>query len=295
MPNHKRFAINGETVILDDQVRSSAPGQFIQLSDGMTFYEISGPENGKPIVFINGYSISSHLWDHNFAPLAEAGFRVLRFDFFGRGYSDRPDIEYGADLFDRQLSELIHALKIACPINLIGSSMGGAVAAIFADRHPEQVDKLILIDPAGMMPPPTYPTKFMHVPVLGEVVLHAAGNRFIIPGMEQDLLHPENHPEYISNYIIQMKFIGFKRAILSTMRSQILYSQHDTFKRVGQQDRSILLLWGREDFTIPLYIGEQIKGLLPQAVFRVIDDAGHVPHYECPNVVNPIVIDFLRA
>lgn len=294
MPTQKPSSLNGETIVLDDQVRSSAPGKFINLPNGMTYYEQEGPVYGAPVVFINGFSIPVYLWDHNFVPLAQVGFRTLRFDLFGRGYSDRPNIHYGPDLFDRQLLTLLDALKIKTPVHLIGSSMGGIIATIFTDRHPDLVKKLILIDPAGMMAPPSFPVSAISVPIIGEVIMNLFGNKFLLPGMEKDLLHPEAFPEYLAHYLPQMEIKGFKRALLSTLRSRMLYHQRDVYLRVGQQERSILLLWGKEDQTIPLSMGEQVKEALPRADFRIIDQAGHVPHYELPDLVNPILIDFLK-
>ena len=172
--------------------------------------------------------------------------------------------------------------------------MGGIIATIFTDRHPNLVKKLILIDPAGMMDPPSLPASALSVPIMGELILNLFGNQLLLPGMKKDLLYPEAFPEYVSNYVPQMKLKGFKRAILSTLRSGMLYHQHDVYLRVGQQERSILLLWGKEDQTIPLSTGEQVKETLPRADFRIIDQAGHVPHYELPDLVNPILIDFLK-
>ena len=100
---HRRFALNGETLQLDDDLRETIPGTFVKLPDGMTWYELAGPADGQPVVFLNGYSVPHYLWDHTFQPLADAGFRVLRFDHFGRGWSDRPNVTYGPDLFDRQI------------------------------------------------------------------------------------------------------------------------------------------------------------------------------------------------
>jgi pimeloyl-ACP methyl ester carboxylesterase len=294
MPTQRPFSLNGETIVLDDQVRSSAPGKFINLPDGKTYYEQEGPVDGAPVVFINGFSIPVYLWDHNFLPLAQAGFRTLRFDLFGRGYSDRPNIHYGPDLFVRQLKNLLDALKIKTPVHLIGSSMGGIIAAIFTDRHPDLVKKLILIDPAGMMDPPSLPASALSTPIMGELILNLFGNQLLLPGMKKDLLNPEAFPEYLTKYMPQMKIKGFKRAILSTLRSGMLYHQHDVYLRVGQQERPILLLWGKEDQTIPLSTGKQVKEHLPQAVFQIIDQVGHVPHYELPDLVNPILIDFLK-
>jgi hypothetical protein len=67
-----------DTLSAADDPLSAVSGTFLQLPDGRTWYELAGPANGKPVVFVNGYSIPHYLWDHNFAALAEAGFRVLR-------------------------------------------------------------------------------------------------------------------------------------------------------------------------------------------------------------------------
>jgi pimeloyl-ACP methyl ester carboxylesterase len=292
---HRRFALNGETLHMDDALRSTIEGTFIRLTNGVTWYELAGPTNGPTVVFTNGYSIPHHLWDRTFQPLAEAGFRVLRFDQFGRGWSDRPGIDYSPDLFDRQLDDLLQALNISAPVSLVGSSMGGIVASIFADRHPERVDKLVLIDPAGMMNPPVFPMSALMIPVAGELFMNISGDRMLPAGMASDLLHPETCPEYVGKYLPQMKVNGFKRALLSTMRSRMLFNQRAVYERLGKTNRQILILWGRFDRTIPLEIGQEISRLLPQAAFHVIEDAGHVPHYERPEVVNPMVIEFLKG
>ncbi len=291
---HRCFALNGEFFRLDDSFRATIPGTFIRLQDGMTWYELAGPEGGQPVVFLNGYSVPHYLWDYNFKPLADAGFRVLRFDHFGRGWSDRPDIEFGPETFDRQMLDLLSALKINTPVSLVGSSMGGIVASIFADRHPELVNKLVLIDPAGMMPEPVFPKSLLLMPVIGELVMHLTGDRTLPAGMAGDLLYPERFPQYVEDYLPQMKITGFKRAILSTFRSGILFRQRAVYERLGQTDIPILLLWGRHDTTIPLSVGEEVRKLLPNAAWRVIEDCGHVPHYERPEVVNPLLVEFLK-
>lgn len=290
----RRFALNGETLVLDDALRSTIPGTFIDLSGGRTWYELAGPVDGPPVVFINGYSIPHHLWDKNFHALAEAGFRVLRFDHFGRGWSDRPDVTYDENLFDKQILDLLDALHFSGKVNLVGSSMGGIVASIFTTRHPERVSRLVLFDPAGTMDKPHFPKSLLLIPGIGDLVMHLTGSRTLPAGMAEDLLHPERYPEYVEKYLPQMKITGFKRAILSTFRSGLLFERRAVYERLSALPLPVLLVWGRFDRTIPLATGEGLRRLMPSARWRVIEDAGHVPHYERPDVVNPLLVDFLE-
>ena len=273
---------------------SAISGTFLQLPAGRTWYELAGPANGKPVVFVNGYSIPHYLWDHNFAALAEAGFRVLRFDHFGRGWSDRPDVTNDDDLFDRQIVDLLDALNIRGKVCLVGSSMGGIVAANFADRHPERVERLVLIDPAGMMPRPRLPKSLLLMPIIGELVMRLTSDDTLAANMADDLLYPHLSPEYVGNYKPQMKIPGFKRAILSTYRCGLLFDRRAVYERLGRTGLPILLVWGDHDNVIPLNVGREILKLLPKARWRVIEETGHVPHYEVPGVVNPMLIDFLE-
>jgi pimeloyl-ACP methyl ester carboxylesterase len=172
--------------------------------------------------------------------------------------------------------------------------MGGIVASIFVDRHPERVERLVLIDPAGMMARPRYPKSLLLVPVIGELVMHLTGDRTIPAGMAEDLLYPDLTPEYVEKYLPQMKIAGFKRAILSTYRSGLLFDHRGVYERLGQTALPILLLWGDHDLTIPMSVGLEMLKYMPHAELRVIEESGHVPHYEVPDVVNPLLIEFLK-
>jgi hypothetical protein len=119
------WAFNEESKTLDDNMRRGLPGQFIKLSDGYVHYELSGPEDGPVVVLIHGISTPYFIWDDAQSALTKAGFRVLRYDLYGRGFSDRPNVTYDEQLFDRQLLELLSALKIREPADLVGSSLGG--------------------------------------------------------------------------------------------------------------------------------------------------------------------------
>src|SRR6478736_6702893 len=118
--------VDPERLDLTPAVRASAPGAFVALADGYTHYEIAGPASGRTVVLAAGATVPYYIWDPTFAALTTAGFRVLRYDYYGRGYSDRPDIAYTQDLYVRQLAELLDAVHFTDPIDLAGLSYGGS-------------------------------------------------------------------------------------------------------------------------------------------------------------------------
>ena len=281
-----------EPLILDEITRAALPGTFVRLSGGVTHYQLAGPEDGQPVILIHGFSTPLYIWDRNFDALAEAGFRVVRYDLLGRVYSDRPPVEYDPDLFDRQLLDLIDALGFEAP-DLVGLSMGGAIAVTFADRHPDRLRRLVLIDPAGFPLKVTLAALLLFLPAVGELVMALAGNRVLLAGLPRDFYRPEQFPEYVEQYQAQLPYRGFKRALLSTMRHMPLMNMADTYARVGRQEREVLLLWGEEDATIPLSTSEKVRAAIPRLEFHAIPQAGHVCQYERPDLVNPILSAFL--
>ncbi|MDP1857898.1 MAG: alpha/beta fold hydrolase [Gemmatimonadaceae bacterium] len=140
-----------ERAPLDDAARRAAPGRFVRLADGLTHYGLTGPDSSRTVVLWSGASVPYYLWDPTRDALVTAGYRVLRFDYFGRGWSDRPDADYDLNMFDRQLAGLLDSLGVRIPVDLAGVSMGGVVAADFARRRPTRVRSLILIAPGFAM------------------------------------------------------------------------------------------------------------------------------------------------
>ena len=78
------------------------------------------------------------------------GFRILQYDLYGRGYSDRPDVNYNLDLYINQLSELLAVLSIRNPIYLVGWSLGGMIAVGYTAKYSNKIEKLILIAQPGL-------------------------------------------------------------------------------------------------------------------------------------------------
>ena len=288
------FIYRGETKEIDDEVRASASGSFIRLSDGFTHYELSGPRNGQPVVLVHGFSVPYFVFDPTFSYLVGAGFRVLRYDLFGRGLSDRPYIRYNLNVFVGQLKELLDVLGFK-QVHLIGLSMGGAIGSAFTVKFPDRVLKLILIDPVGIRPTPhSWIYKAASLPVLSELILGLAGTDRLVQTVAAGFFDPGHIKMFHDQYRVQMEYRGFKRAILSTLRNKTLDGFPEIYQQLGRLDLPVLLFWGQEDQTLPLEQSHDILSAVPRAEFHVIENCGHIPHYEKPEEVNPIISDFLN-
>jgi len=288
------FPYLDETHELNETTRKeAADGSFIALTDGITHYELGGPEGGSPVVLVHGFSGPYFIFDTTFEFLTQSGFRVLRYDLFGRGFSDRPRAEYGIPFFVRQLRELIDAFGMKA-VNLVGLSMGGAISAAFIDQHPDYVTRHILIDPTGgkrVKVPPFI--QALKIPVFGELAFGMFGTAGMLKGMASDIFNQQVVEHFQHQYKTQMKFKGFKRAILSTIRNGMLESFYETYVRVGKLKKPTLLFWGRQDRTVPFDHSEAIRQAIPHAEFHAVENCGHIPHYEKPEIVNPLLLEFL--
>jgi pimeloyl-ACP methyl ester carboxylesterase len=156
---------------LRGQPREEAPGKFVKLSWGEVHYQLhsgasseknysnSNNSNGdrhneepqRPlIVLIHGFGGTSAVWEKALyiSTLTGAGWDVLTYDNWGHGYTEGPDTAYSVELMASQLAELLVALDISRPFDLLGFSMGGSIAVTFAERYPHRVRKLILQAPS---------------------------------------------------------------------------------------------------------------------------------------------------
>jgi pimeloyl-ACP methyl ester carboxylesterase len=285
------FPYLNETKELDETARQQAAGSFVALADGITHYELGGPENGKPAVLVHGFSTPYFIFDTTFEFLVNSGFRVLRYDLIGRGYSDRPRVDYDIHLFVRQLKDLLDALGLK-QINLIGLSMGGPITTSFVNEYPEYVIRHVLIDPAGAKRVALlWMLKALKLPIVGELALGLLGNAR--KDITSDMFDPKLVEHFQAQYKVQMQYKGFKRALLSTLRNGMLESFYETYACVGTLQKPTLLFWGMDDATVPFESSKLILKAMPHAEFHAIENCGHIPHYEKPEIVNPILLEFL--
>lgn len=289
------FSYRDEIKELNDLTRKEASGSFIQLSDGVTHYELSNPEAEKTVILAHGFSVPYFIYDPTFEFLTQSGFRVVRYDLFGRGFSDRPETRYNIDLFVRQLGDLLDALHFTQPVTPVGLSTGGPITTVFTARHPERVNKLVLIDPIGANRLPFERIlKLATMPIVGETVMGWIGINGMYKIIASDFLDRRLVEEFQPRYILQMRYKGFKRAILSTIRNHMLDSFLDDYQRVAKLGKPVLLFWGRNDPTVPFRHSDALRKAIPTIEFHAIENCGHIPHYEKPEEVNPILLEFLR-
>jgi pimeloyl-ACP methyl ester carboxylesterase len=288
------FSYRDETRELNELTRKDASGSFIQLSDGFTHYELGNPAANETVLLVHGFSVPYFIYDTTFAFLTQAGFRVARYDLLGRGFSDRPDTTYNIDIFVRQLGDLLDALHVTRPVNLVGLSTGGPITAVFTARFPERVSRLVLIDPIGAKPLPFMPlVKVAARPGIGEALLNLVRSEGLSMKIAS-LFNRELVAEFRSRYIVQMRYKGFRRAILSTIRSGVLNSFLDVYAQIGKMDKPVLLFWGRQDPTVPFRHSALLRAAMPQTEFHALENCGHAPHHEKPEEVNPILLEFLK-
>lgn len=242
---------------------------------------------------MHGFSTPYYIWDPTFEALAGAGFRVLCFDLFGRGFSDRPQTAYNIQLCVTQLSQLLTALEIKEPVHLVGLSYGGPVVAGFANQFSELVRSLTLINPLVTN---AVLGKFqaLNFPIVGELLMAFYVAPFVLPKSQSlDFYKPERFSDWETRYKDQMRYKGFSRAILSTFRNvRNMFPELD-YRVIGKTSLPVLGIWGEHDQTISREDMRQLESLIPQMHFHTIKNAGHIPHYEQPDLVNPIIIDFL--
>jgi pimeloyl-ACP methyl ester carboxylesterase len=281
---------NAEHQSLDAAARRQAPGQFVQLSHGMVNYQAAGPADGRPVVLVHGFSVPQYVFDRTREALAGAGFRVVSFDLYGRGWSDRPDVTYDRDLLAGEVNDLMDALHMP-RADVVGLSMGGAVVGHFAALHPERVRSLVLIAPFTQ----PHDISVMAWPGVGEYAFRSWYLPSLASNQTGDFPHPERFADWPPRFLPQMQYDGFGRAILSTIRNVVPHSSVPDFEAVGKSGVPVQLVWGERDVTVPYAQHADVQRAIPQAQFVSLPGIGHLPVVEDPAAVHPKLVDFLRA
>ena len=283
----------GETQKLGDDVRALSSGSFVQLSKGLTHYKLSGPLDGKLVVLIHGIAGPFGIWTKVADSLMSHGFRILQYDLYGRGYSDRPDVNYGIDLYLNQLTDLLTALSIKRPVTLVGWSLGGLIAVSYTAKYSKKVDQLILIAPAGVGISRPAMARIVMITLLGEILMGLLGRSIIIRSLLKGLHSNDLVNDYRALVSEQMQYRGYLRSFLSTLRYCVFEDATEDYRTIGNLDLPVLMISGSEDSFIKQETRNKIGELIPNLEYNEILDTGHIPHFERPEEVSRLLINFI--
>ncbi|HTF81423.1 MAG TPA: alpha/beta hydrolase, partial [Cytophagales bacterium] len=258
------FSFVQEPYELTDKVRAISGGQFVKLQHGYVRYELKGPDTGKVIVLVHGAGSGYYAWDHNYDALVSQGFRVLRYDLYGRGYSDRPHVDYDIGLFRGQLEQLLDTLQLnKNKLSFVGVSMGATIAIDYTSRHKQQVAHLVLVDPAslGMGVAPWYIRK----PLISDLLFTFYWRPRAVDRQMKEFFDETKVASYRPKTEDQMKYVGFKRAIRSTWIHTLGLDMSSAMKDIAISEVPTHLIWGKYDPLIPYAASKQYIKLMPQS------------------------------
>jgi pimeloyl-ACP methyl ester carboxylesterase len=231
--------------------------------DGSTLYYQEAGE-GPPLILIHGLSGSGRWWRQNVNFLAQE-YHVYVVDLvgFGHGRRQRFVLHQMAQIINRWMD----ALDLERAV-LIGHSMGGFIAADLASNYPEKVERLVLVDAAAL---PMGRTRAQTAVGLIRAVFEMPTN--FLPILAGDAL--QAGPRTIW------------RAAHELLTS-------DISARLNHIQAPTLVVWGQNDWLVPLQIGVRIYDRLDDASFVVLPRAGHNPMWDRPDAFNCVLDDFLH-
>ena len=255
---------------------------------------------GPPLVFLHGFGASRFTFRLWAAELAR-GHALHLVDLVGFGAAPPPlKRRYGpmdqADVVVRYLRE-----QDLRNVTLIGHSLGGGVALLVALRLQElgEADRIAgLVSVAGPAYPQAIPRyiALARLPLVGRVMLELAGpDRIVRAVLRYVVFDPSSvTEEQVEGYAAPLRERKARRALVETARRVVPRNLAALAARFPTIRTPTLLLWGRHDPVIPLWVGQRLARDLPHSRLVVIERCGHVPPEECADESLAAVRAFLR-
>jgi pimeloyl-ACP methyl ester carboxylesterase len=234
---------------------------------------------GPPVLLLHGFD-SSFLEFRRLAPLLAGGAQLFIPDLFGFGFSPRPaGGDYSPTGVLRHLDALVQAIgdRNPAPLGLIGASMGGSVAVELARRLPEQVQRLLLLAPAGLTGRP------MPLPPL----LDGLGVRFLaLPGVRRGLCRTAFADPEASVGAAELEIASLHLQSPGWAEALQRFARSGGFAGCGAPlpHQPIDVLWGADDRILRAPQKRAALALLGERV-RELDACGHLPHLDQPATV----------
>lgn len=276
-------------------LRKNAPGEFVELSGGVTHYQWLGPVRGPVAVLIHGLTTPSEVWQDVAQGLGDSGYRVLVYDLYGRGYSDAPKAPQTTEFFIAQLDELLEHVGLNDDLTLVGYSMGGQIATAFAATEPHRMKRIILLAPSGIETIESDFSKFCRTkPVVGdwlhglwaEVRMRAAISR----DPARDVA-----PDVIASQKSELRRQGFLPSVLSSRRNILTQTQEAEHRGISRDGIPVIAIWGDQDAVVPVSALGTLAQWNRTAHHEVVQGAGHGLPYSHGAEVVAFLRSMLRA
>jgi 4,5:9,10-diseco-3-hydroxy-5,9,17-trioxoandrosta-1(10),2-diene-4-oate hydrolase len=270
---------------------------YVRVGSINTRYRVAG-DAGTSVVLIHGIGSSLEDWDYNFGPLAEH-HRVYALDLVGNGRTDKPAAPYSMSYFGDFLHDFLQTLGVK-RANLVGNSMGGAVALEIAIRFPAMVERLVLVDPAGLGRGVTLFFRLPTLPIIGERLTKPS-----LKGSEQLARAVFFDQSFITPDLLQFSYErsclpGAQDAMLKTLRTNVnllgvkpAVVRHLTGS-LARVTAPTLVVWGREDQIVEAGLAEVARRGIPNVTVRIFERCGHAPMMEQAAEFNSLVLAFLQ-
>ena len=260
-----------------------------------------------PLIFIHGFGASIEHWRHNL-PIIAQHHTVYALDLLGFGASRKANVDYSADLWTEQVHDFWQ-MFIGKPIVLVGNSIGSLVCLTAAATYPEMVEGLVMLS----LPDVSVREELLPRPI--RPLVTALENFVASPLLIKNLLKLIRKPNIIRRwaglaYHDQKAITDELVEILSSPAydrgsEQTLFRLSRSIRKVDfaksvdqilpQIEIPMLLIWGLKDRMIPPKQADTIASLNPRLKLIKLEDVGHCPHDECPDLFNSILLDWLES
>lgn len=265
--------------------------QFIEINGVNVHYRTEG--NGPDLLLLHGTSSSLHTWDR-WTDLLKNDFRITRLDLPAFGLTGpTPGHKYSADDYAGFLDLFTEKLKIQ-KAHVAGNSLGGLIAFNFAALFSEKVDKLILINTAGISTGRTPVIfKLANLPVISTIMTKVTPRSMIKDNLEQVYYDDSKITnELVDRYFKLTLREGNRDAFVARARHKRDFVMFQ--KRLQSLESPTLIMWGRHDQWIPVEHAEQYSQLIRNTSVKIFENAGHIPMEEIPEESAQAALEFLK-
>jgi len=235
------------------------------------------------LLLLHGLGASAERWEY-VIPLFAKKFRVIVPDLIGFGYSDKPMADYTTDYFSKFVYKFVDKLGIN-DLNIIGSSLGGQIAAESIINQNLDVAKLVLVSPSGIMKHST--------PALNTYISAALypNNESALNAFQTMSGRKKIDEKIVSGFVERMQLPNAKMAFMSTLLG--LSNSKVVTEKLQLITIPTLIVWGENDPVIPIeYARSFVSGINDCRFYKMIGCA-HTPYVEKPEKFFQIVSDFL--